>query len=117
ELGHALGLGHSPDANSVMYANLSPGQAKRMLTAADLAVPNLEQQVYAHPLLASPFVKGHPAGCGCPLCTGAAASLSAQATLSPLQQVLKQHLPYGAANMPAKDRKSTRLNSSHLVIL
>jgi len=36
ELGHAIGLGHSTDASSVMYASLSPGQARRGLTGADL---------------------------------------------------------------------------------
>src|SRR5262249_10256129 len=39
ELGHALGLGHSADASSVMYANLRPGEARRLLTAADLGPP------------------------------------------------------------------------------
>src|SRR5262249_7161684 len=38
ELGHAIGLGHSGDTASVMYAYLAPGQAKRTLTEADLTV-------------------------------------------------------------------------------
>ncbi len=42
EIGHALGLGHSPDASSVMYAVLDPGIAKRSLVAADLGVPDLD---------------------------------------------------------------------------
>src|SRR5207244_12350182 len=33
ELGHALGLGHSDDTASVMYATLMPTQARRALTA------------------------------------------------------------------------------------
>ena len=37
ELGHGLGLGHSPDADSVMFAELDTGQAHRSLTANDLA--------------------------------------------------------------------------------
>jgi hypothetical protein len=77
-----------------MYATLSPGQAKRTMTAADLAVPNLEQQVYAHPLLASPYAPvnpGHPPGCTCPLCSAAAA----QASLSPLGKMLENRLPWG----------------------
>jgi hypothetical protein len=40
ELGHALGLGHSADATSVMYATLDPGAVKRALTTADLNVPD-----------------------------------------------------------------------------
>jgi hypothetical protein len=38
ELGHALGLGHSTDSTSVMYATLNTGMVNRMLTTADLNV-------------------------------------------------------------------------------
>jgi hypothetical protein len=40
ELGHALGLGHSTDSSSVMYATLNAGAVNRSLTAADLNVPD-----------------------------------------------------------------------------
>jgi hypothetical protein len=36
ELGHALGLGHSTDAGSVMYATLDTGAVRRTMTVADL---------------------------------------------------------------------------------
>jgi parallel beta-helix repeat protein len=42
ELGHALGLGHSADITSVMYATLDPGAAKRALVTADLNVPDTD---------------------------------------------------------------------------
>jgi hypothetical protein len=38
ELGHALGLGHSTDSTSVMYATLNAGAVNRTLTTADLNV-------------------------------------------------------------------------------
>jgi hypothetical protein len=38
ELGHALGLGHSTDSTSVMYATLNTGSVNRSLTTADLNV-------------------------------------------------------------------------------
>lgn len=38
ELGHSLGLGHSSDAVSVMYATLGTGTARRELSIADLNI-------------------------------------------------------------------------------
>src|SRR5262249_31393439 len=40
ELGHVLGLGHSSSNTSVMYATLTTGTAKHVLTTADLSVPD-----------------------------------------------------------------------------
>jgi hypothetical protein len=40
ELGHALGLGHSTDSTSVMYATLNNGAVNRSLKTADLNVPD-----------------------------------------------------------------------------
>src|SRR5262249_52033820 len=42
ELGHALGLGHSSDANSVMFASLDTGTAKRSLVTGDLNIPDVD---------------------------------------------------------------------------
>src|SRR5262249_26268275 len=42
ELGHALGLGHSTDSTSVMYATLNAGTVNRSLTAADLNVADTD---------------------------------------------------------------------------
>jgi titin len=42
ELGHALGLGHSSDANSTMFATLDTGMARRNLMTADLAIPDTD---------------------------------------------------------------------------
>jgi hypothetical protein len=42
ELGHALGLGHSTDATSVMYATLNTGTVNRTLTTADLNVADTD---------------------------------------------------------------------------
>jgi hypothetical protein len=54
ELGHALGLGHSANPGSVMYATLSPGVARRTMTTADLNIPTVADDDAAHPLLAAP---------------------------------------------------------------
>jgi hypothetical protein len=40
ELGHVLGLGHSSDSSSVMYASLAAGTANRTLVTADLNIPD-----------------------------------------------------------------------------
>jgi hypothetical protein len=40
ELGHALGLGHSSEGGSVMYATLGSGSARRSLAVADLNIPD-----------------------------------------------------------------------------
>jgi hypothetical protein len=42
ELGHALGLGHSTNSTSVMYATLNAGTVNRSLTTADLNVPDTD---------------------------------------------------------------------------
>jgi uncharacterized delta-60 repeat protein len=42
ELGHALGLGHSTDSTSVMYATLNSGTVNRTLTTADLNVADTD---------------------------------------------------------------------------
>jgi hypothetical protein len=42
ELGHALGLGHSTNPDSVMYATLSAGQSRRTMTVQDLNVPDTD---------------------------------------------------------------------------
>jgi hypothetical protein len=42
ELEHVLGLGHSADPASVMYATLAAGAANRALTAADLDMPDAD---------------------------------------------------------------------------
>jgi hypothetical protein len=54
ELGHAIGLGHSGDTNSVMYAYLAPGQTRRVVTAADLSVLD-SPSTSPEPLLAAPW--------------------------------------------------------------
>jgi hypothetical protein len=54
ELGHAVGLGHSGDTGSVMYAYLSPGQTSRVVTSADLSVLD-SPSTSPEPLLAAPW--------------------------------------------------------------
>jgi predicted outer membrane repeat protein len=60
ELGHAVGLGHSGDANSVMYPYLASGQSRRAVTAQDLSVLESAGSTAPEPLMAAPW-RGHQA--------------------------------------------------------
>lgn len=53
ELGHAVGLGHSQDAASVMYPMLATGTTRRDISAADLVVLEAGESG-PEPLLAAP---------------------------------------------------------------
>jgi hypothetical protein len=102
ELGHAIGLGHSADATSVMYALLDPGQTKRVLKDVDLNVGGSGDGGGPEPLMAAPMYKGHLPGCACPACVAslrgathgagcncpacAAAAKAASAATAPLAQ-------------------------------
>jgi len=52
EFGHALGLGHSADSNSPMFESLATGQVHRIMTVADLNIPDAPDG--ADPLMAAP---------------------------------------------------------------
>jgi hypothetical protein len=41
-MGHAIGLGHSADGGSVMYASLVAGTAKRSMALADLNIADTD---------------------------------------------------------------------------
>jgi uncharacterized repeat protein (TIGR01451 family) len=55
ELGHALGLGHSADAASVMYFDLATGTARRNLTKNDLKTIDADANASPEPLRAAPI--------------------------------------------------------------
>ncbi len=51
EFGHALGLGHSADPNSPMFESLALGQVRRVMSVADLNIP--DPPTGADPLMAA----------------------------------------------------------------
>jgi hypothetical protein len=57
ELGHALGLGHRTDPNSVMFESLGTGVTRRGMTMADLNI--LEAPAGAEPQMAAGFEHDH----------------------------------------------------------
>ncbi len=70
EMGHALGLGHSTDTNSVMYPYLSPGDSRHDLTTADLAVIEQAADTAPEPLMAASTAAHAPAALGANLVAG-----------------------------------------------
>jgi hypothetical protein len=83
ELGHALGLGHSPTTNSPMYASLPAGVTRRTLTTTDLNVGDIEGLPDAL-LAAPPLVAPVPPEAG----SGASAGVVPVAPIAVGTQVL-----------------------------
>jgi hypothetical protein len=106
ELGHALGLGHSADANSVMYATLQTCLARRNLSVADLAIPDVcSGPCGLHVNGWGGSGPGHPPGCGCPACAGAAglASVAPGRSATPVAVSPNLGVPAPNAAMPPWD--------------
>jgi hypothetical protein len=83
ELGHAVGLGHSGDTGSVMYAYLAPGQTRRTVTAQDLSVLDPDGDGKPEPLTAALW-RDHSAPA--PLTPPAAIDVSRTAVAAPAPQ-------------------------------
>jgi uncharacterized repeat protein (TIGR01451 family) len=54
ELGHGIGLGHSPDTTSVMYPTLATGAVRRALSVNDLTLIDNDGGGSPEPLMAAP---------------------------------------------------------------
>jgi len=79
EMGHVLGLGHSPQTNDVMYASLGPGYRRQPTTADVALVPVIVNTAGTgtpqaeSPARVPPPPAPHGSGCNCALCRAAAA--------------------------------------------
>jgi hypothetical protein len=104
ELGHALGLGHSPDPSSPMYESLAAGVAHRVATTPDLNIPDPPEG--ADPQMAAGFpptrpVMVVPAARGSSNLTTGLMPLDHNATLD---EILVAWIPARAARKsPARD--------------
>jgi hypothetical protein len=70
EMGHVLGLGHSPNTNDVMYASVGKGY-RRLPAAADITLIPAIVSTGSTPQAEQPQ---HPPGCTCPHCRMTAAT-------------------------------------------
>jgi uncharacterized repeat protein (TIGR01451 family)/choice-of-anchor A domain-containing protein len=61
ELGHGIGLGHSPDTGSVMYPSLDTAQVRRSLASTDLTLIDSDHGAAPEPLMAAAFFRVRPA--------------------------------------------------------
>jgi hypothetical protein len=93
ELGHVLGLGHSSDPTSVMYASLDTGTVKHALSVQDLNVPDTDNGACGlH--VASPAAVTQSNGQGAP-------SLGLPGSLAGLLTRLETAVQASAATVPA----------------
>jgi hypothetical protein len=114
ELGHALGLGHSADPTSVMYATLAAGVADRVMTTADLNVPDSDNGACGLHAAAARTVTTHTAS-RVPLGTVATAVDIGRAWMAlgdlAARNVASNHwpaLPAGPAKRQPADRSTLR---------
>jgi hypothetical protein len=82
EVGHALGLSHSADASSVMYATLGTGEANRALCTADLNIGDTDSG-------ACGLHAAVPSSTESPVSTAGATAANSQATGAGLLAVVK----------------------------